>query len=70
MFTRDEIRKRDSAGNEMNSLDIGLIRDDSIVDYDSLPNPIESAVEAVGKLEDAISLLNDVIAELKSYEVK
>lgn len=70
VFTRDEIRKRDSAGNEANSLDIGLIRDASIVDYDDLPDPIESAEEAVSKLEDAISLLNDVIAELKSYEVR
>ena len=69
VFTRDEIRKRDSAGNETNSLDIGLIRDASIVDYDDLPDPVESAEEAVSKLEDAISLLNDVIAELKSYEV-
>ena len=70
VFTRDEIRKRDSAGNETNSLDIGLIRDASIVDYDDLPDPVESAEEAVSKLEDAISLLNDVIAELKSYEVE
>ena len=70
VFTRDEIRKRDSAGNETNSLDIGLIRDASIVDYDDLPDPIESAEEAVGKLEDAITLLNEVIAELKSYEVE
>ena len=36
-FTRDEIRKTDADGNETNSLDIGLIRDDSIVDYDELP---------------------------------
>lgn len=70
VFTRDEIRKRDSAGNETNNLDIGLIRDASIVDYDDLPDPVESAEEAVSKLEDAISLLNDVISELKSYEVE
>lgn len=70
VFTRDEIRKRDSAGNETNSLDIGLIRDDSIVDYDDLPDPIESAEEVVGMLEDAITLLNEVIVELKSYEVE
>ena len=70
VFTRDEIRKHDSAGNETNSLDIGLIRDASIVDYDDLPDPVESAEDAVCKLEDAISLLNEVIAELKSYEVE
>lgn len=70
VFTRDVIRKLDSDGSESNSLDIGLIRDDSIVDYDDLSDPVESAEEAVAKLQDAIGLLNDVIAELKSYEVQ
>ncbi len=67
-FTRDEIRKVDADGNETNSLDIGLIRDDSIIDYDDLPDPIESAEEAIGQLQHAIDLLNDVLAELKSFE--
>ena len=70
VFTRDEIRKKDGAGNESNSLDIGLIRDNSIIDYDDLPDPIESAEDAVGQLEEAIALLNEVIAELKSCEVR
>ena len=70
VFTRDEIRKKDGDGNETNSLDIGLIRDDSIIDYDDLPDPIESAEKAVGQLEGAIALLNEVIAELKSCEVR
>lgn len=70
VFFRDEIRKRDNDGNETNSLDIGLIRDDSMVDYDDLPDPIESAEEAVNKLQDAIGLLNEIITSLKSYEVK
>ena len=67
-FTRDEIRKTDADGNETNSLDIGLIRDDSIVDYDELPDPVESAEEAIGQLQHAMNLLADVVAELKSYE--
>lgn len=67
-FTRDEIRKTDADGNETNSLDIGLIRDDSIIDYDELPDPIESAEEAIGQLQHAVDLLNEVVAELKSYE--
>lgn len=67
-FTRDEIRKTDADGNETNSLDIGLIRDDSIVDYDELPDPVESAEEAIGQLQYAMNLLADVVAELKSYE--
>ena len=36
-FTREEIAK-----NPDDSLDLGLIRDDSIVDYDDLPDPVES----------------------------
>lgn len=67
-FTRDEIRKTDADGNETNSLDIGLIRDDSIIDYDELPDPVESAEEAIGQLQHAMDLLADVVAELKSYE--
>lgn len=67
-FTRDEIHKTDADGNETNSLDIGLIRDDSIIDYDELPDPVESAEEAIGQLQHAMDLLADVVAELKSYE--
>ena len=67
-FPRDEIRKTDADGNETNSLDIGLIRDDSIIDYDELPDPVESAEDAIGRLQYAMDLLKDVVAELKSYE--
>jgi type I restriction enzyme M protein len=49
-------------------LDIGLIADESLSVYENLPDPIESAEEAVEKLELAISLLNEVIAELKAVE--
>jgi len=68
VFTRDEICKTDADGNETNSLDIGLIRDDSIIDYDELPDPVESAEEAIGQLQHAMDLLNQVVTELKSYE--
>ena len=34
-----------------NSLDLGLIRDDSVLDYNDLPDPAESAEEAVANLE-------------------
>lgn len=62
VFTREGISKKGD------SLDIGLIADDSLSMYENLPDPIESAEEAVGKLEEAISLLNKVIAELKEAE--
>ncbi|WP_017436262.1 class I SAM-dependent DNA methyltransferase [Saccharococcus caldoxylosilyticus] len=62
VFTREEIAKNDD------SLDIGLIADESLSIYENLPDPIDSAEEAVEKLELAISLLNEVIAELKAVE--
>ncbi|MDD6287671.1 N-6 DNA methylase, partial [Acidaminococcus fermentans] len=39
-FTREEIAQKG------NTLDLGLIRDDSVLDYQDLPDPIESAKEA------------------------
>lgn len=59
-FTREEIREK------QNSLDLGLIRDNSIVDYEDLPDPIESGEEAISQLEEAIDLLQSVVNELKS----
>ena len=59
-FTREEIAAKG------NSLDLGLIRDDSVVDYDDLPDPVESCEEAVSQLEVAIDLLMSVARELKS----
>ncbi len=63
VYTREEIKKKGD------SLDLGLIRDTSISSYDDLPDPIESAEEAVAKLEQATDLLLSVIKELnKSLE--
>lgn len=61
-FTREEIEKHDD------SLDLGLIRDDSIKDYDELPDPIESGEEAIAQLEEAVDLLQSVVNELKSLQ--
>lgn len=62
-FTREDIVKKDD------SLDIGLIADDSLSSYDNLPDPIESAEEAIGKLQQAMDLLNEVVEELRAVEV-
>ena len=62
-FTREQIDKEHS-----DSLDLGLIRDDSVKDYDELPDPIESGEEAVAQLEEAADLLRSVIRELKSLQ--
>jgi type I restriction enzyme M protein len=60
VFTREEIRKKGDI------LDIGLIADESLSAYDNLPDPIDSAEEAIAKLEQAVTLLNEVVAELKA----
>lgn len=59
VFTREELG---------NTLDKGLIRDDSVLDYDDLPDPIESGEECIAKLEEAVDLLMSVVKELKSLE--
>ena len=61
-FTREQIAEKG------NSLDLGLIRDDSIVDYEDLPDPIESGEEAIVQLEEAVDLLRSVVEELKALE--
>lgn len=62
VFTREEIRNKDD------SLDIGLIADESLAAYENLPDPIESAEEAIAKLEQAVALLNEVAQELRALE--
>lgn len=61
-FTREQIKEKND------NLDLGLIKDDSILNYEDLPDPIESAEEAVAKLEEATDLLMSVIKELRSLE--
>lgn len=50
------------------SLDLGLIKDDSVLDYDDLPDPIETGEECIAQLEEAVDLLMSVVKELKSLE--
>ena len=58
-FTREELGT---------TLDKGLIRDDSVLNYDDLPDPIESGEECIIQLEQAVDLLKSVVKELKSLE--
>lgn len=62
MFTREQIAQRG------NSLDLGLVRDDSVLDYDELPDPADSAEEAAANLEEAVDLLMSVVKELRALE--
>lgn len=60
-YTREEIENKYG-----DSLDLGLIKDDSIIDADKLPDPIESGEESVAQLEEAVDLLKSVVRELKA----
>ena len=60
-FSREEIAK-----NSDDSLDLGLLRDDSVLGYEDLPDPVESGEEAIAQLEEAIDLLASVVKELKA----
>lgn len=62
VFTREQIEEKG------NSLDLGLIRDESIIGYEDLPDPIESGEEAIAQLEEAVVLLKSVVQELKALE--
>lgn len=64
VFTITEIRERGY------SLDLGIIRDYSVILQEALPNPVESAEVAIAKLEQASDLLAAVIKELNLCGVK
>lgn len=59
VFTREQIRDKGD------NLDLGLIADESLSSYDNLPDPVESAEEAIAKLGEAMALLEEVVRELK-----
>lgn len=60
VFTREQIKEKND------SLDLGLIRDDSVLDYEDLQDPIESGEEIVAQLDEAMDLIMSVVKELKS----
>ena len=63
-FTTEQI----GAEGKNHSLDLGLIRDDSVLDYNDLPDPLESVEECISKLEEAVDILQSVAKELKLLE--
>jgi type I restriction enzyme M protein len=62
LFIREQIAKNDD------SLDIGLIADESLSSYENLPDPVDSAEEAIANLQQAMQLLNEVVEELQALE--
>ena len=59
VFSREDIRAKGD------SLDLGLIRDESVISHDDLPDPVKSAEVAIAKLAQATGLLSEVIKELQ-----
>ena len=64
VFTREQISEKGD------TLDLGLIRDESVLDYNDLPDPADSAEEAAANLEEAVDLLMSVVKELRALEVQ
>ena len=60
VFTREAIQAR------ADSLDLGLIRDESLLEYDDLPDPIDSGEECIAQLEEAVDLMKSVVRELQN----
>jgi type I restriction enzyme M protein len=63
-FTREQIAAKGD------SLDLGLIRDDSILDYDALQDPAENGEEIMAQLEEAVDLIKSIVNELRSLKDK
>lgn len=58
VYTRAEIAEKGD------TLDLGLIRDDSLTTYEELPDPIDSTNEAIAHLAEATELLKEIAGEL------
>ena len=58
VYTRAEIAEKGD------TLDLGLIRDDSLTTYEELPDPIDSTNEAIAHLTEATELLKEIAGEL------
>lgn len=53
-----------------NILDLGLIRDDSVLDYADLPDPIESGEEVLALLDETVSLMQGVVSKLRKLKAE
>ena len=62
VLTREEIEAKG------NSLDLGLIRDDSVQDYSDLPDLLESGDEVIALLEDALARMNSTNDRIRALK--
>ncbi len=49
---------------------MGLIRDESVVDYEDLPDPAERGREDMEQLEEALDLIKGVVKRLEGLRKK
>ena len=54
--------------DKKNSLDRGLLRDDSLVDFEELPDPIALGEDVDDELQEAADLLQCVVNKLRALE--
>ena len=62
----ERIYKRANYRKKAIPFDLGLIRDDSVLDYNDLPDPADSAEEAAANLEEAVDLMRVWWKELRA----
>lgn len=65
---RFNVFKRAQIADKKNSLDLGLIRDDSLVDFDELPDPIALGEDVTDELQEAADLLKGVVNKLRALD--
>ncbi|MDR2267744.1 MAG: type I restriction-modification system subunit M [Christensenellaceae bacterium] len=61
---------RSEIASKGNTLDLGLIKDSGVTEYEYMQDPIESGEEIIANLEEAVDLIKSVVKELKALEVK
>lgn len=64
-FTRDQIEKEYD-----DSLDLGLVKSNSVSGSTELIDPIDSGEKAIAQLEESVELLKKVVCELKSLSLE
>ena len=64
VFTRAQIAEKN------NSLDLGLIHDDSVTDVEENFDVIDSGEEIISQLQDAIDLIQSVVDDFKNLQTK
>jgi type I restriction enzyme M protein len=63
-FSREQIKEKND------SLDLGLIADENLVNYDELPEPLEIAADAAQLLKAALNDIHEIMYELSKSSEK